>query len=278
MAARKTTTKKTAAKKPEPTDENAPEEQQEDVNAVADEPEEQEEKSTEQNFGLSFLDPAKESHPTNAVIYGQPGSGKTGLASTAPKPLIIDLENGAPATVKAVGNEHARIIQARDMDTIRKVYKFLASGDHDFETVIIDPAGELQSIIMEETLRKFTARRQYDNLPTMQDWQKSLSEAQKIITAFRSLPLRTIVVAHADVPDHEEDVVKPLVSGKNFKPFLMGAMDLLGYLYVEQDGDDTVRKLQTQATANVVAKNRGNKLPPVVVNPNMTEIFALMEE
>lgn len=235
----------------------------------------------ENDFGLDLLDPTEPgATKTNAVIYGQPGAGKSFLGATAPKPLIIDLEQGAAASAKAAGNPDARVFRANTMDDVRKAYKALAKGGHGFETVILDPVSELQRMIMKDVLDRYpNSKRPYDDQPMISDYQKAMGDAIKLITAFRALPdVRTVIMAHADIPDHEDDMVKPLLSGKTFKTFLPGAMDLLGYLYVESDGEEATRKLQTVSSATVIAKNRGGKLPAIVINPNLTEIFRLMEE
>lgn len=226
--------------------------------------------------GLDFVDLNEGGLPINAVIYGQPGSGKTFLAATSPKPLIIDLEMGAPATVKAVDND-VKVFSAPTLAKVREAYAYLASGDHDFESVVIDPVGELQRIIMKDVIENYKVRRTYDDLPGMADWGKMLNDITKLITAFRALPLNTIVTAHAEVPDNDFDPVKPLVSGKNFAPFLQGAMDLLGYISVSigEDGKPS-RQLLTSSTEQVVAKNRGGKLPHIIREPNMTDIIQRM--
>lgn len=230
-------------------------------------------------FGLQLIDPSNpDAHHINAMIYGQPGAGKTTLASSAPAPLIMDFEEGAIASARVSGNKHARVVKIGSMADVRKVYKYLSSGEHPFKTVVLDPLGELQRLVMDEIVRKFpNVKRAYDNLPSMNDWQKALNDATKLVTMFRALPMHTVVIAHAEIPEHEEDMVNPLASGKNFKQFIQGAMDLLGYLYIEQDGDEATRKLLTSSTATVVAKNRGGYLPPVIENPNLTEIFQMME-
>lgn len=230
-------------------------------------------------YGLEILS-ADQIRPgeTNAVIHGFAGSGKTGLLATAPAPLILDFERGARATVKAVGNPDVRILEVNSMEEVRSAFDLLLSGEHPFRTVGLDPIGELQRMALEEVVGRYSSKRQYDDLPSMADWNKALSNLTKIVTAFRGLPMHCVITAHSSIPEHEEDVVKPLVSGKNFSRFLEGAMDLLGYLHIEQDGDgDSVRRLVTRATPTIRAKNRGEYLPTVIEEPNLTDIFALME-
>lgn len=215
---------------------------------------------------------------TNCVVYGSPGSGKTSLAATAPAPLILDFERGAAASVRAVGNPDARIVQVDSMEQVRNAYEYLASKRHDFKSVVIDPIGELQRLSLRTVVANYTSRRQYEDLPSMTDWNKALHDLIKMVTAFRSLPIHCVITAHASIPEHEEDTVKPLVSGRQFGPFLEGAMDLLAYLHLEEDSEgNPVRRLITDPTPTIRAKNRGGKLPSVIEHPNLSEIFALME-
>lgn len=259
-------------------DQQEQEQEQEVISAEAEA--EEEETETDLWAGIGVYDPFDEEEPgeVNAVIYGQPGSGKTSLVAGAPRCLLLDFERGGRASIVATGNRDTRSVHITSMKQVRQVYRALSSGKHDFLTVALDPIGELQRLMMEDTLKRFpSSRRQYNDLPMQADWNKMLSDLTKLVTMFRALPMHTIVVAHSEIPKHEDDTVAPLVSGKNFKPFLQGAMDLLGYLYVDEDEDGSeTRMLRTTATPTINAKNRGGKLDPIIINPNMTEIIEQM--
>jgi hypothetical protein len=255
--------------------------------------------------GVALIDPTEENaslqEPSNAVIYGFPGSGKTGLALTAPTPILIDFEKGGVKTAKRViedleadGYEVSpdlRIvsISAEELGgkearrRLDAVYEFLKVGDHPFETVILDPVGELQKLVMKEVMEVYIVKRAMGNQASQQDWQKALSETAAIIQQFRALPMHTIVTAHVEKPEHADEELHLLASGKHFKPFLEGAMDLLGYLYLTQAQDTagkqfTQRVLLTQGNGSIRAKNRGNRLPDMIAKPNLTDIFALMDQ
>lgn len=255
-------------------------------------------------FGISLVDPQSEEatneSPAKAVIYGPPGAGKTGLAMTAPVPILIDFENGGLRTAKAVlqslkdaGYEVsslARIVsinaEASGGIEARKqldgVLAFLRTGDHPFQTVILDPVNELQKLLMKEVIEKYPSKRPMGNQPTMPDWGKALSEANAIIQAFRSLPMHVVITAHAEMPDNDNDDIHPLATGKSFKPFLEGSMDLLAFLKVESQQTPTGEKITeriliTESDGRIRAKNRGNKLPAAISSPNLSEIFEAMD-
>ena len=255
-------------------------------------------------YGLEFLDPMSDEstslEPVNAVIYGVPGSGKTALAMTAPDPLLIDFEKGGLRTARAVLNkmredgyeisDKARIISisAEDLggvqgfDKLNRTIAYLREQEHPFKSVIIDPIGEMQKLIMKAVIEQYPSKRPMGGQPVIQDWGKALEDAAKVVQALRALPLHTIIVAHSDQPQNEDDDIHPLVSGKNFKPFLEGAMDLLGYLYVHQeeaaDGTkSTSRVLVTESNGRIRAKNRGGKLPALIQAPNLRDIFEAMD-
>jgi len=249
------------------------------------------------DLGFALEDPFSEAsrEPTNAVIYGIPGSGKTALALTAPSPLLIDFEKGGRSTARAVlaPGTDARIVKINyapnsgdgaaqaAVDQLSKVVDFLRNGDHQFKSVIVDPVGELQKLLMAYTIEKFPMRRPMGGQPQIGDWGHALDAVQKFVATLRALPMHTIIVAHAEQPGNELDDIHPLVTGRNFGPFLEGAMDLLAYLYVETEqtdqGPKEKRVLRVATDGRIRAKNRGGKLPALVANPNLTKIFARME-
>ena len=222
-----------------------------------------------------FQDP--EAVPTNAMFYGASGSGKTGLAATGPNVLIMDFEHGAPTTVRAVGNRSTKVVQIRDMKEVRQYYAYLLNEEHPYDTVVLDPLGDLQDLLKEEVIKKYPAKRAFNRVPSQQDWGLMTEDFRKLLNAFRALPLHTVFIAHADTRHDDEDMVKPLLQGKHMLSYAMRTMDLLGYTYVEAEDEEPVRMLLTQSTATITAKNRGNKLPTVIERPNLTEIFRIME-
>ena len=70
------------------------------------------------------------------LLYGEGGVGKTTFGSTAPKPILADCEGGAKYFgLRGISMDVAQIEKWSDMKDF-KVIK-------DYETIIIDPIGEL---------------------------------------------------------------------------------------------------------------------------------------
>lgn len=72
----------------------------------------------------------KPAAPSKFIIMGEPMSGKTTLASKAPRPLFISTDgNAAKAGLDA--------IDATDLGVVREAVKFFATSD-DYDTLVID--------------------------------------------------------------------------------------------------------------------------------------------
>jgi ABC-type phosphate transport system auxiliary subunit len=57
---------------------------------------------------------------------------------------------------------------------------------------------------------------------------------------------------------------------------LPGFMDIVGYLYAENQGGEVTRKLQVQGTRRVVAKDRTSALGDVMENATIPHMWALI--
>ncbi|MBI5724303.1 MAG: ATP-binding protein [Planctomycetes bacterium] len=66
------------------------------------------------------------------IVYGPPGVGKTTFGSTAVKAIIVDCENGASHV------SCDRTPYLYDWPSIQQWLEALASGDHEYETVVVD--------------------------------------------------------------------------------------------------------------------------------------------
>ena len=79
-------------------------------------------------------------------VWGPSGSGKTTLGLSFPSPALIDLEGGADL----YGNRAAfSVVKTTDLRTIANAVRWLGSGEHTHETLVVDPI----SVYWEETQR-----------------------------------------------------------------------------------------------------------------------------
>lgn len=213
-----------------------------------------------------------------AMIYGATGTGKTGLDATAPRPLILDLEKQADSTVKAVGNTFARTVTADDMDELEQIIEWLEQDDHGFQTLVVDTLWEVQRLLMERGRTKYPQRRAFERVMTQQDWGLISEDFRDLLMRLRNLPMHKVYTAHTKDRSSEEEVVQPLLQGKQMVSLAQRYAHLQGYMFLEEDGEtgETNRYLLTKGTATIAAKNRGEWLPPTIKNPDLTKIFRRM--
>jgi len=111
----------------------------------------------------------------NMLVYGPPGVGKTTFASTAPKPLIIDLENG---TMSLLGRD-VDVAQVETLSDAREAIKYALNNG--YKTVVIDSITRYAELQLEEILRenkRDTAR--------IQDWGEVVKRIKKLIWTLQS--------------------------------------------------------------------------------------------
>ena len=82
------------------------------------------------------------------IIYGSPGTGKTTLALSAPKPILFDFDRG----ISRVKAEHRKDVS--ECSTYEEVLKDARSPEmKDYETVIIDTGGSFVTILKDWAFR-----------------------------------------------------------------------------------------------------------------------------
>ena len=88
------------------------------------------------------------SRPQKAIIYGPEGVGKSTLASQFPKPVFLDTESGTCHL------DVARFPDVKTWEDITNAVAQLATGTHEFKTLIIDTGDHAERRLAEHICRK----------------------------------------------------------------------------------------------------------------------------
>lgn len=196
------------------------------------------------------------------LVYGEGGVGKTTFASTAPKPLLADCEGGSKYFgLRGIKIPVAIIENWGDMKDVLMLAK-----TKDYETIIIDPIGELMEKLKRMMVAKGDSKLvQKDGSPSMAGWGFLKKTMKDYIKALRDVGKHVILVAHVVEKDDEGRLVKrPMIETKIDRD-IINMVDVVGFMTsVEQDGED-VRIIRVDATSDkFVAKDRSGQLGKVI--------------
>jgi phage nucleotide-binding protein len=212
------------------------------------------------------------------LIYGESGTGKTRLASTFPKVIFADIDQGMGSVTEKV--QSIDITDTDGMhafDKLETMYKFLKAGNHEYETVVIDTLNEMQRVAMHATVEDFpTIHRSYDDLPSQSDYGKMLHDMVELCRDFVALPMRVVLLAQVVSRVFDTDTLQPQLIGKNTSREICRKMDVIGYIYKsEKDNPAYPGKKLSEISfdaSQYVTKDRSFKLPAVLPDPTYARI------
>ena len=214
---------------------------------------------------------------TKALIFGQPGAGKTVFCASTPKTLIVDIERGALSVNNhAEYRGNAKFMEFVSTFQLEKLIEYL-KVDHpafkDYETIVIDSYTALQAKDLDEIVSAEAAKDASRNkfLPQGTDYNINTKHMQKVASDLRDIDRNIIVTCHAtEVKDETTGIIlrRPALTPK-LAQHMNGIFDIVGYM----TADETRRTLQCHPTREIAAKTRLGSLPPVIENPDFQMIL-----
>lgn len=192
------------------------------------------------------------------LIYGQAGTGKSTLALSSPKPLIIDCDSG----VHRVHYNHLGDAGIVQVTSYQDVLDALKEDLSDYETIIIDTGGKLLDYMAEYIIAKTPKMGKANGSLTLQGYGERKCEFTAFCRKVNMLGKHLVFVAHRQT-QQEGDNFKyvPLFGGSNYDS-LVTELDIVGYL--EANGKDRV--ITFDPTDRNDGKNTCN-LPSVIKLP-----------
>ena len=100
-------------------------------------------------ISLSSLNRLSVPKPPRIVIYGPHGIGKNSFAGSAPRPVLINIEDGHPS-----GQPIDAFPKAEGFQDVMDAMAALYAEKHDFETLVVDSLDWLEPLVWAETVRR----------------------------------------------------------------------------------------------------------------------------
>ena len=228
--------------------------------------------------------------PFKGLIYGYKGVGKTTLCAGGPGVVLIDTENGRRSMMNHPELSKVPILDVHswnDVDELAWAYrdgdlqKYLLEkyGVLKVQTFVIDTVSALAGATARELLAKEVERNTNRNpfLISQSEYKIRNELFTRLLTDWVTLGVNIVLTAHVTEVKDESDghlYLRPSVSD-TMADFLGGFVDLQGFMSITEGerAGEYVRHLQVHPTRRVDAKTRIGGLPPVIDNPNLSDLI-----
>lgn len=192
------------------------------------------------------------------MVYGQAGAGKTSLALSAPKPLLLDFDNG----VKRVNMAHLDGVDIVQVTKWEDIQQLLREDLSDYQTIVVDTVGKMMDFII--------AYKCKNRQPQIRDWGGINAEFTWFTIALSALNKNIVFVAHRDTrKEGDETVFIPSLREKSYNS-IVTELDLLGYLEMRSENGVQKRTITFDPTSRNDGKNTCN-LPGIIAIPNIID-------
>ena len=235
------------------------------------------------------------SHNVKALIYGQPGVGKSSLALSAPEPVLLDFDGGVQ---RVNGAFQVPTLQVENWPQVNDALSEIEKGEFPCKTVVVDTAGKMLDYMSQDIIKNNAKYGKPDGSLTLQGFGVRKSMFINFLRRVTMMGKNVVFVAHErEEKDGEVKVIRPEIGGSSAGD-LIKELDLVGYMQsfsyeATKNGKHSIvvdRTISWSPTQKFYGKNTCN-LPPVhaaltnidesgnVIGENdfLTRVFAMFE-
>ena len=206
-----------------------------------------------------------------ALIYGQPGIGKTTMSLSMPAPLMIDCDRGIHRVEPRFLTDTVEVESWTDVDDV------LNENLSAYQTVVFDTGGKLIEYMTAHILSVYPKMKQATGQMSLQGYGIRKQMFQTLLARIHQLGKHVVFVAH-EREDKDDDTryVRPEIGGSSGND-LIKELDLVGYM----ESIGTKRVIRFNPTEKFYAKNSLALPDPINVphidegNTFMTDIVTL---
>lgn len=249
-------------------------------------------------------------------LYGRNGTGKTTLACTFPKPLLLmGFEDGTKSVRRVKGVKFLRVqataqeIKADNEVCLEDLPELAKDTPERYRTVVLDTATSLQDLVLQEIsgLDKVPVQSAWGAV-TMDQYRTRSEKTREFMRLFLDLPMHVVVLAQEK--DHSQKKEEGGGDSELIQPFMASALGITtcGWLHDNCDYicQTLIREEYKQKTVKISDKMktiqrktgkveyclrtlphpiyasklrvpRGIEIPDVIVDPDFGKIMELIQ-
>lgn len=176
------------------------------------------------------------------TIYAQPGLGKTSLAFTASRPLLLDFDKGAYRAV-----DRGDTVQVESWDDVAQI----KSEDlEEYDTIILDTVGKALEFLTADILKK-TPKMGYAGALNQQGWGQLGVKFRTFLSSLTKHGKDIILVAHMDEKTDGDQIKERLKIPGGSQAVVLTDSDMIGRVSI--NGND--RELVFRPSENSFGKD-----------------------
>lgn len=144
---------------------------------------------------------ASTKQPLRAVIYGSPGVGKTTLALTFPRPVIVNTNLGLEGDAVDGRDDLVEILPRGHRD-VSAAYFWIKQHADDFDTIVFDDGPTLVRTLLNEVVDEGDPLADYDidKVPAQREYLASQKQMERILDDFRRLGKHIVLLGGVRQP------------------------------------------------------------------------------
>lgn len=240
------------------------------------------------------------------AIYGRAGSGKTTLASTFPKPMLLldirDKGTDSIADVKGID-----VLEIESLDDIEDIYYYLRDNPKKYKTVVFDTVTEMQKLVMKSVVLGKSKNKKVDESRigdwgsmAKRDWGDVAGIMNKWIADFRDLNMEVVFLAqervkNVDDEEGEDNQLTPEVGPAvmpSIATTLNAAVNVIGNMFIRMKRTTVVKGAKKTHKEEPIyclrvgpnpiyttklRKPRSAEAPPYIEDPTFKDIKDLVK-
>lgn len=231
----------------------------------------------------------------SVVFYGRSGTGKTTVASTFPKPiLLLDIREQGNDSIADYSDDEIKVLPIETWDDVEQAYWLLKSGEHPYKTVVLDTVTQLQDICMEQVMEE-----EGRDFATKQTWGTISGLMKTWLINYRDLTedgMDVVFLAQERVHDNDsDDDLDESQLDPSVGPRLMPSVAAVLNASVKVIGHTFIREVVTRKLDSIkrethyclrvgphpyyitkIRKPRDKDCPEYITNPSYDKIIDIM--
>jgi hypothetical protein len=223
------------------------------------------------------------------MLYGKPDSGKSVLAGTSPKGLILASDPEETLSAARHGSDCDMWV-VQDYDALEEAGEWIRhEGWKEYLWVWLDNGSLFQEQGMDQIMTELFASKtdartgkvetkQNRYVPDKPQYLQNQNRLAAFLRMMRSVPIHFGITAHemlVEWANGDENLMPAFQGGQGqYSQRICGYMNIIGHLtsLTTKEGDFKA-KLRVRHTSSIMAKDRYKAFPPVIVNPTIPKMM-----